>query len=120
MVTLLSMVKVALTRALQGRPLAWVLFVPGGFSRSMQPLRSNKAVPASVLALGPSRLLHFTEPGWFVDLGGWEVPGSVKLFGDFARHAVPRLAPYCTYWSAISADLPAIPTLLQLFPRSRV
>ena len=47
-------------------------------------------------------LLHFTEPGWFVDLGGWEDGASVEAFGAFARYVVPRLAPFCAYWCTLN------------------
>ena len=47
-------------------------------------------------------LLHFTEPGWFEDLGGWEAEVSADCFGEFARYVVPRLAPHCAYWCTLN------------------
>ena len=47
-------------------------------------------------------LLHFTEPGWFEDLGGWESPEAAEAFGEFARFVAPRLAPHCGLWCTLN------------------
>ena len=47
-------------------------------------------------------LYHFTEPGWFCDLGGWEAEDAPIHFGNFADHMVPRLAPHCSYFCTLN------------------
>ena len=47
-------------------------------------------------------LLHFTEPGWFEDLGGWESPHAADCFGEFARFAAPHLEPHCSLWCTLN------------------
>ncbi len=47
-------------------------------------------------------LHHFSEPLWVAELGGWENPDIVDLFGAFVRKAVEALMPYCDYWVTIN------------------
>jgi beta-glucosidase len=47
-------------------------------------------------------LYHFTEPGWFCDLGGWEAPRAPEHFGNFVEHVVPQLAPHCSYFCTLN------------------
>jgi len=47
-------------------------------------------------------LLHFTEPGWFVDLGGWEKRANTKYFIDFCCLVVDRLHPHCSMWCTLN------------------
>ena len=47
-------------------------------------------------------LLHFTEPGWFVDQGGWEEKRNVPLFVRFCERVVRRLSPFCSMWCTLN------------------
>jgi hypothetical protein len=47
-------------------------------------------------------LLHFTEPGWFVDQGGWEEKRNVSLFVRFCERVVRRLSPFCSMWCTLN------------------
>ena len=47
-------------------------------------------------------LLHFTEPGWFIDRGGWEKRANVACFVRFAKHVIERLAPHCSQWCTLN------------------
>ena len=47
-------------------------------------------------------LHHFTEPGWFCDLGGWEAADAHAHFGAFVEHVAPALAPHCSYFCTLN------------------
>ena len=47
-------------------------------------------------------LLHFTEPGWFVDKGGWEKRANVPCFVKFCNFVIERLAPHCSQWCTLN------------------
>lgn len=47
-------------------------------------------------------LLHFTEPGWFIDKGGWEERKNVPNFVSFCEVVVKRLAPHCSMWCTLN------------------
>ena len=47
-------------------------------------------------------LLHFTEPGWFCDKGGWEVYDNSQCFGRFVRKVVPRLFSHVDVWCTLN------------------
>ena len=47
-------------------------------------------------------LLHFTEPGWFVDKGGWEKRANVVLFVNFCKKVINKLAPFCSMWCTLN------------------
>ena len=47
-------------------------------------------------------LLHFTEPGWFVDQGGWEEKRNVNFFVRFCERVVRRLSPHCSMWCTLN------------------
>ena len=47
-------------------------------------------------------LHHFSEPAWFVKMGGWEKRANVDHFERFATVVGTRLAPVCGYWTTIN------------------
>ena len=47
-------------------------------------------------------LLHFTEPGWFVDKGGWEKRANVPCFVRFCKYVIDHLAPHCSMWCTLN------------------
>jgi len=47
-------------------------------------------------------LHHFSEPIWVADIGGWENPAIIDLFGGFVRKSVQALMPYCRLWVPIN------------------
>jgi beta-glucosidase len=47
-------------------------------------------------------LHHFTEPLWFMELGGWESPEAPQLFAEFVRRTVSALKEYATLWVTLN------------------
>ena len=47
-------------------------------------------------------LHHFTDPIWFMELGGWESPEAPQLFADFVRRTVSALKEYATLWVTLN------------------
>lgn len=47
-------------------------------------------------------LHHFTEPLWFVGLGGWESDEAAQLFADFVHKTVLALKEYVNLWVTIN------------------
>ena len=47
-------------------------------------------------------LHHFTEPTWFVTLGGWEQRFNLKYFQAFVDRTTHVLAPYCRHWTTLN------------------
>lgn len=47
-------------------------------------------------------LHHFTDPLWFMELGGWESDEAPQLFADFVRRAVSALKEYANLWVTLN------------------
>lgn len=47
-------------------------------------------------------LHHFTDPLWFMELGGWESDEAPQLFADFVRKTVSALKEYANLWVTIN------------------
>jgi len=47
-------------------------------------------------------LHHFTEPLWFVELGGWESDEAAQLFAEFVHKTVSALKEYTNLWVTIN------------------
>lgn len=47
-------------------------------------------------------LHHFTDPLWFMDLGGWESDEAPQLFADFVRKTVSALKEYANLWVTLN------------------
>ncbi len=47
-------------------------------------------------------LHHFSDPLWFMELGGWENPEAPALFEKFVGKTVEALKEYCTLWCTIN------------------
>ena len=47
-------------------------------------------------------LHHFTDPLWFMELGGWESNEAPQLFADFVGRAVEAFKEYTNLWVTIN------------------
>lgn len=47
-------------------------------------------------------LHHFTDPLWFMEIGGWESDEAPQLFADFVRHTVSALKEYASLWVTLN------------------
>jgi beta-glucosidase len=47
-------------------------------------------------------LLHFTDPLWLAERGGWENDETPALFAAFVRKVVEALKDYASYWITIN------------------
>ena len=47
-------------------------------------------------------LHHFTDPIWFMDIGGWESDEAPELFAEFVRRTVVALKEYTTLWVTLN------------------
>jgi beta-glucosidase len=47
-------------------------------------------------------LHHFTNPAWLAQKGGWENPGTVKLFLKYTDFVLEKLASQTRYWITIN------------------
>lgn len=47
-------------------------------------------------------LHHFSEPLWFVNMGGWENPRAAEIFTRFTRYAVRQLGDLVSDWITIN------------------
>lgn len=47
-------------------------------------------------------LWHFTLPGWFADIGGWESPRAIDLYLRFVREVARRLGDHVDFWCTMN------------------
>ena len=47
-------------------------------------------------------LHHFSDPQWFVELGGWENESAVGYFEKYVRKVVPALKDYVNLWCTLN------------------
>ncbi len=68
-------------------------------------------------------LLHFTNPMWFEDLGGFDQEKNIPHFEEYLAKVVPELAPYTDSWTVVNeinmdcADNQRCKSLLKAFGR---
>lgn len=47
-------------------------------------------------------LHHFTNPGWFTKLGGWEKEANVEIWLDYVNKVVKHFGPFVTTWNTFN------------------
>lgn len=62
----------------------------------VKKLKENGIEPIIVLH-------HYTIPGWFADLGGFENKNNIVFFVNFAKKMYTALHEHVTYWSTFNA-----------------
>jgi beta-glucosidase len=47
-------------------------------------------------------LHHFTNPGWFAKLGGWEQERNIELWLDFGKKVIEHFGAYVSQWNTFN------------------
>jgi beta-glucosidase len=63
-------------------------------------------------------LHHFSDPTWFVELGGWEEQAALEYFGAYVDKVVEALREYVNLWITINEPnvLAAMAFIMGVFP----
>ena len=80
---------------IQPHPDRWDEAALDTYRRILQGMFERKLTPLVTLH-------HFTDPLWFVEMGGWENELSAKLFEKYVSKTVEALKEYTSLWLTIN------------------